>query len=370
MWNIVTSRNRFVAKISHKLQPNSDLITLVLGETLHNEGQGNYAALDRLMQSFGHSEGNNSSNDVYCGLIPKGEGKTNFINGALAGSYRFRKKDEAALIGIDLRYLEMASRISDVALMFPKLLKAAIASGKEDGATMLDQARASLFRHVGTDYSGDHMDYADHSEFFMTIRASPRWKDAPRAALYFVMAHELDHLFRPNIGRKKVQEIRSRLEKSRKMIGPLWPMLHQEAHQDEILADHAAVEFVGKAASRAGFNLATAMTGSFLSIATVAFDSWFMDKSARTDSHPSAFARAHGLRLVWVDLLVTQNEQNWPAMQKPEPNHLLDVAHAFAFIEWVAGLYGEHRAGMAGATEDVHLTFEVLCQAAGLRIPS
>lgn len=367
MWKLNSSRGRFFRDFPYKNQPSSDAVAGILGVGQNNQGQGNIAELDRLMQSFEYIEGINSSEGVFCGLIPKGDKWTKITGGSLAGSYRFAKADDAALIAIDLRYLEMAAAGYDAICLFPKFLEHTRALSKMDGNTLLRTSRASMFKYVGIDYPELTRDYVDESVLFSMPRSMKTWAHVPKAALYFVMGHELDHLFRPdNRNRRNSQDIKARIVKSREMIGPLFPERNQEKHLDEVLADHGAVEFVGTAASKAGFDLETVMTGSFLSLATVAFDNWFVNRSEPAPSHPSAFSRTHGLRLVWSAYLSEQNSLGWTNSPQPTEEALLRVAHSFVFTEWVAGLYEAHRRGVDGALDDLNLTYGVFCRAIGL----
>lgn len=372
MWKIEVSRTKFLQKYPYEGLPTGPLVTEVLGNPIQQEsGQGNYEELDRLTRMFQRCAGSNSSTNVYTGLTPKMAHVTGATKDAVH-SWRYKKQDEAAWIAIDLRYLEMAAATADAAIDFPRIV--VLADEEEDpsaGQEALDVVRGSVFRHVGKDYPGAHHSYANRD--FTRGRQDPAWLDQTKAAVFFAMAHELDHLLRKDLGKRLSPEEKAKLAWSQDAVGPVWPW--KRPHQDEVLADHEAVKFVGTAAVRAGFSLETVIRGSFLCLTTVALDGWFMDGSAISDTHPSAFARAYGLLAVWVSFLASQNEQGWPDSPQPTADELLKVTLSFLFVDWVAGLYRrgregmEEREGLVGIGEDLCRIHDLLCEVSGLTEP-
>jgi hypothetical protein len=372
MWKIDVSRSKFRQKYPYEEVPTGPLVTEILGNPVEQgPGQGNYEELDRLIGMFKRCAGSNSSSDVYAGLTPKMTDSDGAKKDAVH-SWRYKKQDDAAWIAIDLRYLEMAAATADAAVDFPRIVR--LTNEEVDpsvGQEALDVIRESVFRHVGKDYPGDHHYYVRRD--FTRARQDPEWLDQTKAAVFFAMAHELDHLLRKDLDKRPSREDKAKLAWSQNAVGPVWPW--KRPHQDEFLADHEAVKFVATAADEAGFTLGTVISGSFVCLTTAALDGWFMDGSATSDTHPSAFARAYSLLAVWVSFLASQNKQGWPDSRQPTADELLKVAYSFLSVDWVGGLYRrgredmEGREGLVGIGEDLCRIHDLLCEASGLTDP-
>ncbi|MCP1415437.1 hypothetical protein J3D46_004779 [Paenarthrobacter sp. A20] len=307
--------------------------------------------LHHLMHSFQRDIGQFSSKDVYCGLTPK---QSDPPQGPLVKSEQHATVRDSAYIQIDLRYLEMSSAVTDAGVVFKRLVAESAHQPGQNGQNMINGTRETLFKHVGKDYPGEHQTYWDQGQFWRQQRGTKHWKDLTRSALLFTMAHELDHLFRrdPWVSKRAQIRARGRLVASQQAVQKLWPTAEgdlsvkaTQAHQDEIMADHGAVELAGTAALRAGLDLKTVMQGSFISMGTLALDGWFMNQSKPSSSHPSSFARTFGLLPVWSEFLQNQNEQGWPEVRQPTRADLAEVAALFVMVDWIAGRYRAHREG-------------------------
>lgn len=371
MGRLEQSRRVFHAKFTSKKNVvSSDVAQLLGGEV--SEGNGNFALLDRLMTSL--DCGAYNPRTFYCGVTPK--------VGTLAQSVSEPKAD---WIGIHPRYLELMAAVADVGTQFPAIVELAWGYYSEDAETLgaLSNYRDGMFRHAGNGRPGEseREDYPDLSGVWEGHRDSDRWQDELGAAVLFVLAHEVAHHANSE---KQTRDTRgmhvatperaARVAKSRAILGStsledrtgLWPK--NVKHQNELMADHDAVNYVAASAAAADLDLTSVMRGSFVSCLADAFDGWFNDKSAKSHTHPSPFARNLSLFLAWAEFLASQAKLGWKDAPQPTNTDLLGVVNSFLMVEWAAGEYGPHRSGMLlwAHRRDLHST---LSGAAGLGRP-
>lgn len=342
-----------------------DDITELLGQPITASDYRRYDSLNRLIEAFDVSVGSYNSKEAVAGLS---FGSNQWVECS--------REPDAACIAISSQYVKLIARIVDVDLGFPAYLEWASALRDADLAQVIDGGRNGVFRYFGADYEGEHQSYADDSDIWRKSRGLGRRRRSALGAIFFALGHELGHLLHwrdenkkfDKASRKKAypSERRERLDKLRDAIGPLVP-LDNPSHQNEHLADHAAVEYTAVACKSAGIPLVYVMKGSFLTFLATGFDGWFHDGSRVSDSHPSAWARMHSVLTAWGDFLLRQDDGGWVDVRRPTPEQLYDVANTFVFCEWAAGLYGSHRNGGRAMFRDREDAFKVLKMAAGLQ---
>lgn len=347
MWNSKKSRAGFFRSHPRPAEFHS-VHTHILGDPLPNGVNGNFALLDRIIGSLRveNIPPGKSPSQLFCGLMPAGN---SYAESAIVKG--------GAWIGIGPQCVELADKFSTSVGVFPEYLRFVMSQSPQRAQRALEGARGSFFRFVGADFPGEHQTYPDDRDVWMARRDHDLELCDSEAAVRWAIGHELGHLLYEGPKSADKAARAHRADSVREMLGPMWPT--RQLHQDEILADHASVQILGSAASDSA-DLEAVIRGSILATLAVGFEGWFLDRSSISSTHPSPFLRALALRGFWLDYLNSRSTVSDARVRELTASRLLGIAELLIAVEWVAGEYGESRAGSNGLLDDLDTTHGLL----------
>lgn len=349
MWRLAKSRAAF----ERPRPPGGSFLgeEPAVGALLDPRQHGSHTLLDVVMRSFPEGLGTpKSSFEIYCGLT---------VDGPLAES---QSVAGGAWIAVDLRFVRLAAATTAVARVFPCFLSDIEAAG-EHGQNMLDNARGSVFRYIGSECYPGALQYSDDSDIWDRGRLTLEYRGTADGSIAFVIGHELAHLLQGDGSSRPNTSLRNaRAEACRQLVGPSWPTII--SHQDELIADYVAINSLSNI-NLASASLADRMEGTFIAHCALAIDGWFMDGSSTSETHPSPFLRSWCLVGFWIDVLKRQRDAGLQEGGQPTSVELMRVAKSFVMVDWIAGRFREGREGGDAIWPDLGFAHRLLCEAAG-----